>query len=92
MKSKLAYSTAPDNALVTAWVDELGVNDAEARRRGLGAALIFFAQHMPILPIDDALGFLHCMDLSKPVTVSSTVLAMDFCKTLNQPQLSHMTC
>jgi len=49
------------------WVSEIGCTSAPVPRKNIRAALAFFAREMPRLSIDDAVGFLVAMDLSKPV-------------------------
>jgi hypothetical protein len=49
------------------WIAELGCTNAPLPRRGVRAALEFFARRMPRLPLRDAVSFLAAMDLSKPV-------------------------
>ena len=49
------------------WVAELGCSNAPVPRRNIKAALSFFAREMPRLPLEDAVGFVSAMDLSRPV-------------------------
>lgn len=49
------------------WVSEIGCTSAPVPRKNIKTALAFFAREMPRLSIDDAIGFLVAMDLSKPV-------------------------
>ena len=49
------------------WVAELGCTNAPVPRQGIKTALGFFARAMPRLSVNDAVGFLSAMDLSKPV-------------------------
>ena len=68
MRNTLIYSLRPDNAIVSQWVSALNVNDAPVRRNGISEAISFFSQHMATLPTNEAIDFLRCMDLTKPVT------------------------
>lgn len=49
------------------WVAELGCTNAPIPRQGIRTALSFFAREMPRLSVNDAVGFLAAMDLSKAV-------------------------
>jgi hypothetical protein len=55
------------DAGISKWVTALGVADAPAPRRNIGAALTFFASYMPHLAPDMALNFIRAMDISKDV-------------------------
>jgi hypothetical protein len=55
------------DAGIDKWVAEIGCTNAPVPRQNIKTALAFFAREMPRLSIDDAVGFLAAMDLSKPV-------------------------
>lgn len=61
------------DAGIDKWIAELGCTNAPVPRRGIRTALAFFAHAMPRLSVNDAVGFLAAMDLSKPVV--ETMLA-----------------
>ncbi len=52
---------------VDKWIAEIGCTNAPIPRENIKTALAFFSRDMPRLPIDQAVGFLAAMDLSRPV-------------------------
>lgn len=63
----LSLSDYMSDAGVAKWIAELGVTPARVPRDGVRTALAFFSSAMPRLPVNNAIGFLAAMDLSKPV-------------------------
>jgi hypothetical protein len=64
---KLSLEDRLSEAGIDKWVAELGCTSAPVPRQNIQAALTFFAREMPHLCIEDAVGFVAAMDLSKSV-------------------------